>query len=122
MILEHSLRSARIIIVNQLQYELELVRSTMPSLIASKSIAVLQAHETNDKLKDFVGSFVYQVVLKNNTTDRFIANSVIALHLVNPMLTSIAFAVDFPSSLQLPRFGGEKGDYAQVVIGLQSNG
>ncbi len=84
----------------------------MPSLSASKSIAVLQAHETNENLKDFVGSFVYQVVLKNNTTDRFIANSAIALHLVNPMLMSIAFADDFPSSIQLPRFGGEKGDYA----------
>ncbi len=128
-ILEHSVRSVRIIIVNRLEYELKLVRSTMesgvwastvPTSIAPKSIAVLHAHEPNDKVKDVAGSFVYQVIPKNNAPNGSIGNSVIALRFVNPMLTSNAYAVDSPSSIQLSRFGGDKGDNAQVVIDLKS--
>ena len=117
-ILQPSVRSVRIIIVNRLKFDLKHVKSTMksgvwssmvPSYIAPKSIAVLHAHEPSNKVEDVAGLFVYQIVCKDSTAissslsvdNEDPENSLIALRFLNLMLASNAYAVDCTSSAQL---------------------
>ncbi len=127
-----SVRSVRIFVVNRMDNELRLVRSTMesgewavdvPQRILPKSIAVLEAIESTNRVKDVSGSFVYQVdALDVENHEGFdCSGEIIALRFVNPMLASNAYAVNSPKNLFLTCFGGEKGDHPQTVVNIVRN-
>ena len=132
-ILQHSVCSVRIIIVNRLEFELKLGKLTMesvvwssmvPSFVAPKSIGVVHAHEPSNKVKDVAGSFDYQIFCKDSSAissslsidNDDPENSPVALRLLNPMLASNAYAVDCPSSVQRFRFGGDNGIYELLFL------
>lgn len=123
-----SFRYVRVIIVNRLENELRIVRSAMesgewasdiPSIIQPRSIAVLEAHEPRDRVKDVSGWFVYEVC-KTKILGADV-NSIFALRFVNPMLASNAYAMNTPDDICVTRLGGEKGDRTQTVINLSKN-
>lgn len=114
-------RSVRLLIVNDTKSDFIRVESSIesgrwikeaPSVMESKTVTLVEADGTTNRIKDVSGSVVLRIESSINKEGL----NLLGIKFINPLLAANAYAIQCPLGYTAGYAGGEKGDHAVTVV------